>query len=438
MKQKRFICAILTAALALSVCGCGSKYTSTEDAVTAGVAAKSTTGADGTAMYADGGEEGLGIERGYDMEAAAAEGMAADDAAAFNGPAERGTVDESKNKNLPEAGQLTAGEWNDNENWGFFKNLINSGTISFPSYGIDPTNRTMVTVKSADGSAVVNAKADLLDKDGNTIWSSVTNKEGIVYLFAQDGKTASSVEIESDGKKQSYTVIDSSGNDQSEKKTAAGSEMEVVFEGKGTSYKSMDIMFIVDTTGSMSDEMLFLQSEFTAITEEVGTANTRYSVNFYRDEGDDYVTKCNDFSSDTRAVQKLLNNEDADGGGDWPEAVAEIMTETMFSKDWNDDSVKLAFIIFDAPPHEEKTDELLAAVQEAANKGIRLIPVICSDNDRDTELFGRALAITTGGTYVFLTDDSGIGNSHQEPIIGSYEVRPLFNVIVDIINSYKQ
>ena len=91
----------------------------------------------------------------------------------------------------------------------------------------------------------------------------------------------------------------------------------------------------------------------------------------------------------------------------------------MFTDDWKEDSVKLAFLIYDAPPHDGKEKELIAAAQKASERGIRLIPVVASDNDRDTELFGRALAITTGGTYVFLTDDSGIGNSHEEPIIGS-------------------
>ena len=188
----------------------------------------------------------------------------------------------------------------------------------------------------------------------------------------------------------------------------------------------------------MADELLFLQSEFTAITEKVGTDHTRYSVNFYRDEYDEYVTKCNPFSTDIKTIQKNLNNEIADGGGDYPEAVSDALTETMFASDWSEESVKLAFMIFDAPPHSGKEQELLAAAQEAAKKGIHIIPVISSDSDRDTELFGRAIAITTDGSYVFLTDDSGIGNSHEEPVIGSYEVRPLYDIIVDIIDGYRQ
>ena len=42
----------------------------------------------------------------------------------------------------------------------------------------------------------------------------------------------------------------------------------------------------------------------------------------------------------------------------------------------------------------------------------------------------------TGGTYVFLTNDSGIGNEHLEPTIGEYEVKPLNDLMVEIILSY--
>ncbi len=437
MIKRRILCAALILAMTCSLYGCGAKDTGMETNTyadgTAGVTTKKSD-AEGMTKEAD---YGTFAEAGDSVEGTAGDmAMSADRSMTADGQPGIATIDESTERDLPEAGQLTAGEWSDNENWGFFMNLVSSGKITYPSFGIDPTNRTMVTVKNASGAAVANAKATLLDKSGKALWSGVTDKNGVVYLFSQ-GAEAASVEIESGGKKQSYGIEAQSTNEQDGKKST-GTELEAVFDGNGELYKATDIMFIVDTTGSMSDEMLFLQSEFTAITKEIGTDNTRYSVNFYRDEGDDYVTKCSEFSTNTKKIQKTLNNEDAAGGGDFPEAVAEILNETMFSSDWKDDAVKLAFLIYDAPPHDGKEKELLAATEEAAKKGIRLIPVVASDNDRDTELFGRALAITTGGTYVFLTDDSGIGNSHEEPIIGSYEVRPLYDTIIDIIKDYQQ
>ncbi|MDE6005308.1 MAG: VWA domain-containing protein, partial [Oscillospiraceae bacterium] len=215
---------------------------------------------------------------------------------------------------------------------------------------------------------------------------------------------------------------------------------EVILDTEKKLYANTEIMFIVDTTGSMGDEMLFLQSDFSAIAEEVGDENTLYSVNFYKDEGDSYVTKCFDFTNDIQEIKNLLCAETASGGGDEPEAVADILTETLCNDMWQEDSVKIAFLIYDAPPHDYETDisQIQQAISQASLQGIHLVPVVSSNSSRETELFGRAIAICTNSDYVFLTDDSGIGDSHLEPIIGDYQVEPLHDIIVRIIQDYKQ
>ena len=139
-----------------------------------------------------------------------------------------------------------------------------------------------------------------------------------------------------------------------------------------------------------------------------------------------------------QAIKNQLNAECAGGGGDEPEAVAEALNDAFSADTWASDSVKVAFLIYDAPPHAEKSAEIVQAIETAADKGIHLVPVVSSNGSRETELFGRAAAICTNGDYVFLTDDSGIGGSHLEPIIGDYEVQPLHDVIVQIVNDYRQ
>ena len=197
----------------------------------------------------------------------------------------------------------------------------------------------------------------------------------------------------------------------------------------------VQVMFIIDTTGSMGDELAFLQKDFSKIAEDVGTDGVTYSVNFYRDDEDEYVTRCNGFTDDISRVREIIGAEVSEGGGDEPEAVAQILKETITDNDeWSEDAAKVAFMIFDAPPHEGTEDTLKQAIETAARKGIRLVPVVASNSTRDTELFGRAIAITTNGTYVFLTDDSGVGETHLEPIVGDYTVELLHDVIVRIIS----
>lgn len=332
-----------------------------------------------------------------------------------------------------EAFVLTAGEWNDNDSWPFFMNLVNSNTIRFPVFGLDPTHRVKVTVEDASGNPLRGEDVVLLSPAEDELWRGVSGKDGAAYLFYREGQTPASVKV--GGVQQFLEVVEyDSAGQQGTSSSQIVEELTVTVRAQAGKAAGLQVMFIVDTTGSMSDEIAYLQKDFASIAGDVGSEGISYSVNFYRDKGDEYVTKCNPFTSNVGKVQSLLNDEYADGGGDAPEAVADILAETITENgDWRDDCNKVAFLIFDAPPHDGTDAVVEEAVRSAAERGIKLVPVVASNADRETELFGRALAIMTDGTYVFLTDDSGVGNSHLEPIIGDYKVELLHDVIVRII-----
>lgn len=336
----------------------------------------------------------------------------------------------------PAALILTAAEWNDNANWAFFSNLIAADKIHFPAFGVDPRNRIAVKLTDAAGSKLANEDVSLCAGDGSVLWHAKTDADGIAYLFFTESEVPEYVLAAGTQASVNVEVSDQSG--QGNVTRTRADEITVVGEKTAQPLSAMQVMFIVDTTGSMADELCYLQMDFSKIAEDIGNAGVSYSACFYRDEGDVYITRVNPFTSDIAEVQRLINAEQAEGGGDTPEAVAEILTETL-SPDagWENGAVKLAFLIFDAPPHEGKEAELIAAIKAAAEQGIHLIPVVASNADRETELFGRAVAVCTNGTYVFLTDDSGVGGSHLEPIVGSYEVELLHDLIVRIIEGYK-
>lgn len=324
---------------------------------------------------------------------------------------------------------LTAGEWNDNNNWGFFTNLAKSGTINFPVFGFDPTHRIAVTV-TKDGEPAREQLVELLDSDGNVIWKAKSDKNGMAYVFYKNGMSPAKVRCGESVQEVKGDSDDGQGD--------AGTA-EVTLEAMDSKkLEDTQVMFILDTTGSMGDEIAYLQMDFASIAEDVDDGHTTFSVNFYRDEEDDYMTKCNRFTNNVKDIQSSLNKERASGGGDFPEAVAEILEETITNNDeWSESANKIAFLIFDAPPHDGKEDKLEAAVKTAAAKGIHLVPVVSSGADRDTELFGRAIAAETNSNYIFLTDDSGVGGSHLEPIIGDYDVELLHDIIVRNITSLR-
>ena len=286
MLKKRIICAAVMLALCLT--GCGNAY---NDTAPTGFADYNTTAAGNTNAGANAGITAKGVyEAGADFADDTIYDYEEDDNIIVGQAVE--TPDNDDIKELPAAGQLTAGSWSDNENWGFFSNLISSGRLSYPLFGLDPTKRISVNVKTKDGKAVPNAAVELVNEKDEVIWKGVTEYMGRVYLMNLNDDENVFVRVESDEKKQKLSISKTSNTDED---AQAGNEVysaetDIVIDSEGERYKNADIMFIIDSTGSMYDEMNFLQSEFTEITNRIGNKNTRYSVNFYRDEGDDYLT----------------------------------------------------------------------------------------------------------------------------------------------------
>src|SRR5690606_27376441 len=103
---------------------------------------------------------------------------------------------------------------------------------------------------------------------------------------------------------------------------------------------------------------------------------------------------------------------------------------------WNNNATaRLLFLLLDAPPHHnpQVISEIHQWVAEASKKGIKIIPVTASGIDKETEFLMRYMGIATNGTYVFITNHSGIGNEHLEPTVGEYEVEFLNELLVRVI-----
>ncbi|MBQ4101895.1 MAG: hypothetical protein IJC85_03310, partial [Oscillospiraceae bacterium] len=136
----------------------------------------------------------------------------------------------------------------------------------------------------------------------------------------------------------------------------------------------------------------------------------------------------------------ILASEEAADGGDTPEAVDAALEDALKNHTWDEEATKILLLVLDAPPHEEA--EVIKRMQEysllAAKMGVRIIPVLCSGGDTSCEYLMRSLAMMTGGEYVFLTDDSGIGGSHLKPTIGEYKVEKLNDLLVNLIGEYLQ
>jgi hypothetical protein len=206
-----------------------------------------------------------------------------------------------------------------------------------------------------------------------------------------------------------------------------------------------DIAFVVDATGSMQDEIDFLKNDLVDIIGKAAavrpSTKMRTAALFYRDEGDEYLTRQADFTDKLSSTAEFVNKQRADGGGDYPEAVHTALENMLQKLSWDESArTRLAFLILDAPAHYQQNiiSSLQQSIKTCAKMGIRLIPVAASGVDKNTEFMLRFFAITTGGTYVFITDDSGVGNSHIKASVGDYQVEQLNDLIIRLIDHYTE
>jgi hypothetical protein len=201
----------------------------------------------------------------------------------------------------------------------------------------------------------------------------------------------------------------------------------------------LDLALVIDTTGSMSDELEYLKVEIDSIARAIHrqfpNVDQRYALVVYRDEGDEYVTRTFDFTGSLDEFRAVLAGQSADGGGDNPEAM-HLAMESATRLDWRGrQTARVAFLVADAPPHDSDANRTLEAVAELRHRGVRVFPVAGSGVAMKAEFVMRASAFLTLGQYLFLTDHSGVGNPHARPHVPDYQVERLDRLMIRMIAS---
>jgi hypothetical protein len=346
----------------------------------------------------------------------------------------------SSSNTSPRSGTLTAGEVNDFAKWHLWNSYLDSIFAPYlRQWNFSPTQRYTAQLTNAAGMPVVNAAVSLQNDLGETIWQTKTDNTGKAELWSnyflsdkRDERQGLKLVFQYDGKTTETPAIEFNQGINSAK-----------IDADCSTSKSVDLFFMVDATGSMSDEIAYLQAELNDIIKKVHSnqkdLDLRIGSLVYRDVGDAYLTRKSSLNSNVKKTLDFLEKQYADGGGDYPEAVDEALVEAIQNEDWNENALaRIAFLVLDAPSHT--SPDVLAKLQTqirlAAQKGIRIVPIACSDIKKDGEYLMRVIALATNGTYLFLTDDSGVGNAHIKPSTDKYEVEKLNDAIVRIIQQY--
>lgn len=337
------------------------------------------------------------------------------------------------------AGVLTAGEINDFGKWQLWPDIAQKDLSEWRQHWqISPLERYSAQLVTEDGFPVVGVPVLLKDSRDSVLWQAQSDNTGKCELWnglftGAAAKTAASVQALVDGK--TYSVS---------RPTRFHDGINILRVKRPCQAPSViDIAFVVDATGSMGDEIQYLQAELGDVMAQVKDSLASSTIHlgsvFYRDAGDAYVTRTSPISPNIQQTLDFIGHQQADGGGDFPEAVDNALAVAMDELAWTPQAkARLLFLILDAPPHE--TPQVLASlrqsIRKAAAQGIRIIPIAASGIDKSTEYLMRAMALATNGTYVFLTDDSGVGDAHIKPTTDKFDVELLNKLLVKLVARY--
>ncbi len=352
------------------------------------------------------------------------------------------TEPEKKNKEkLPQAklhSLLTAGEIHDFSKWEMWEDI--SGDILSKhkrTWEIQPEQRYALQLMNEQKFPLVDRKVFLKNRDGKILWQARTDNLGKaelwLNLFTEQNYNNENLLIEVQGRETVEQLFDP--------KTYKEGINYIVLEEICETPNNMDVMLVVDATGSMSDEIEYLKSDFVNVMDYVTDQYEQLNINwgsvFYRAYGNDRMIEPTDFTNNTADAIQTIRNQNASNGGE--EALDEAMLQAVKNMSWREDAVaRILFLIADEPPpytsnSKSKMKEMLDL---AAQKGIRIIPLASSGLDKSCEYLMRSMALATNGTYTFLTDDSGIGNSHIKPTTDKYKVEVLNDLLLRLFEQY--
>ena len=178
---------------------------------------------------------------------------------------------------------------------------------------------------------------------------------------------------------------------------------------------SMEMVFVLDTTGSMGGLLTGAKERIWGIVNDVmqtsSVASVKVGLVAYRDRGDQYVTQVLPLTEDLDKVYSTLMEYNAAGGGDEPEDVSRALAEGVAKAGWSQASpgrAQILFLVGDAPPHDygDEPDPLTTA-DRAVKQGLIVNTIQCGDTP-STKIVWEAIARRGQGQYFLIPQNGGV------------------------------
>lgn len=302
---------------------------------------------------------------------------------------------------------LRGGSSDDNEDFAAFLRFLDERTTPEVPAGamrIDVAGRRFVSVVDVDGRSFPSAAVVVRAwQNEQVVATATTLGDGVAPFYPPHPGVGDRWLVEASDGERAVTAVWSSSD-------APTIRLQLPTRAP-TGAVPLDVLFLVDTTGSMGDEIDQVKQTLLAMTAKVrqgsGRAvDLRYGAVLYRDVGDDYLTARRDFTADIDAFDASLKAVRADGGGDTPESLNQGLAEAMVGVSWRPAAAKVAFLVADAPPHMDYVDDVPygESLQDAVTLGIRIHAVAASGlaDDPAGSLVFRQIAQYTRGRFIFI------------------------------------
>lgn len=164
---------------------------------------------------------------------------------------------------------------------------------------------------------------------------------------------------------------------------------------EGLRETGLDVMFVVDATGSMDWAIAEVRTRIADIVDSVRSLVpvARFGVVAYRDYDDpEFLTRSQPLTFSLVKLTRFLSSLEAKGGGSWQEAITAGM-EVAASASWRPGAKRVVVIIGDAPPHANSVDRLLALSRDLVQHGGQVSTLDVS-NDSNPALIEASLGRT--------------------------------------------
>lgn len=324
---------------------------------------------------------------------------------------------------------LTAGSTDDNERWDdYLRYRSDFLRLGIPVHDVDVTERHVLRVRDRDSRPVLGAEVEVF-AGPQRVAELRTYADGRALFFPR----AAGVEDD-----ESLRVV---VGDVEVPLPRDRFEHVLTVPVRQPAVTKVDIVFLLDATGSMDDEIDRLKSHMRSVADRIAgrddDVDVRFGLTAYRDGGDSFVTRTFDLTDDVAAFHDALNEVQAGGGGDTPEALSAGLRAALAKPSWRGaDTVKLVFLVADAPPQMEDPEgaDYAVEVRKAATAGVKIHPIASSGLDDQGEFVYRQLAQITTGRFVFLTygADGGPGDATTHHV-DKYAVLSLDALVVQLV-----